>query len=346
MYESGEVDFGLGETFAYGSLLLEGTPVRLAGQDSRRGTFAHRHAVYRDYHTEDEYTPLESLADDQGTFWIYDSMLSEYAALGFEFGYSTQRPETLVIWEAQFGDFVNGAQIIIDQFIAASEDKWDQRSGLVMLLPHGYEGQGPEHSSARVERFLILCAENNMCVANVTTSAQFFHLLRRQMVGDLRRPLAVFTPKSLLRARQARSPIEDFTTGSFQETLDDPGVEDRDAVRSVVLCTGKIGYEALERRDRLGAPFAIVRVEQMYPWPRDEIAGIIDSYPNAEEIVWLQEEPANMGAASFVGARLFNDFAGDYRVRHATRPESGSPASGSAVVHTQEAERLMNELFG
>ncbi|MEM9710639.1 MAG: multifunctional oxoglutarate decarboxylase/oxoglutarate dehydrogenase thiamine pyrophosphate-binding subunit/dihydrolipoyllysine-residue succinyltransferase subunit [Actinomycetota bacterium] len=345
MFESGEADFGLGETFAYGSLLLSGTPVRIAGQDSRRGTFAHRHAVYRDYHTEDEYFPLQSLSDDQATFWIYDSMLSEYAALGFEFGYSTQRPETLVIWEAQFGDFVNGAQIIIDQFIAASEDKWGQRSGLVMLLPHGYEGQGPEHSSGRLERFLILCAENNMCVANVTTAAQFFHLLRRQMVGDLQRPLVVFTPKSLLRARQARSPIEAFTSGSFQETIDDPEVADRDAVRSVVLCSGKIAYEAMQHRDQRGAPSAIVRIEQLYPWPEDEIDAIIRGYPGAEEIVWLQEEPANMGAANFVGARLFRTYGSEYGVRTASRPESGSPACGSAVVHAQEAERLMAELF-
>ncbi|MEM9033283.1 MAG: multifunctional oxoglutarate decarboxylase/oxoglutarate dehydrogenase thiamine pyrophosphate-binding subunit/dihydrolipoyllysine-residue succinyltransferase subunit [Actinomycetota bacterium] len=346
MYESGEADFGLGETFAYGSLLLEGTPVRIAGQDSRRGTFAHRHSVYRDYHTEDEYTPLSSLSDDQATFWIYDSMLSEYAALGFEFGYSTKRPETLVIWEAQFGDFVNGAQIIIDQFIAASEDKWGQRSGLVMLLPHGYEGQGPEHSSARVERFLILCAENNMCIANATTSAQFFHLLRRQMVGGLERPLVVFTPKSLLRAKQARSPLSDFTSGGFREVIDDPGVTDRDAVRSVALCTGKIAYEAMERRDRIGAPTAIVRVEQMYPFPEDEIRRIVESYPNVEDLVWLQEEPQNMGAFSFIGSRLYLMFQDEgLTLRLASRAESGSPACGSAVVHAQEAEQLMEELF-
>ncbi len=344
MYDGGEVDYGLAEALAFGSLLRDGTSVRLTGQDSRRGTFAHRHAVVIDYHDEREHTPLDHVGDDQGRFWVYDSMLSEYAGLGFEFGYSTQRPGMLVCWEAQFGDFVNGAQIVIDQFVAASEDKWGQRSGLVMLLPHGYEGQGPEHSSARMERFLVLCAENNMCVVNTSQAGQYFHLLRRQIVGDLRRPLVVFTPKSMLRARQARSSVESLTSGGFAEVIDD-AASDADAVRSVVLCSGKIAHEAIEERDRRSAPAAVVRVEQLYPWPGEEIDDIVMRYPNADEIVWLQEEPANMGAWGFAGSLLFERYAGSLDIRRVSRPESGSPACGSAAVHAQEAKILMDELF-
>ncbi len=345
MYEDDrEVDWGLAETMAFGSLLLGGTPVRLAGQDSRRGTFAHRHAVLRDYHTEEEHTPLYHLADDQATFWIYDSMLSEFAALGFEYGYSTQRPDMLVCWEAQFGDFVNGAQVIIDQFIVAAEDKWGQRSGLTMLLPHGYEGQGPEHSSARIERFLVLSAENNMVLANPTTSASYFHLLRRQMVASVRRPLVVFTPKSLLRARSARSPVSALVEGGFREVIDDESVTDPAAVESVVLCSGKVAYDAMAKRDEVGSPQAIVRVEQLYPWPTEQLRAVLDRYDRAGEIVWLQEEPANMGAWTFASARLVEMTGFGIPLRPVSRPESGSPAAGNATVHAQETGQLLADL--
>ena len=303
MYESGEVDWGLAETLAYGSLLLEGRTVRLTGQDTRRGTFAHRHAALIDYHTEDVFVPLWHLAPDQGEFWVYDSSLSEYAAMGIEYGYATVARDTLVAWEAQFGDFVNGAQIIVDQFLAAADDKWAQRSGVVLLLPHGFEGQGPEHSSARIERFLTLCAEGNLTVANATTAAQFFHLLRRQVSQGNQRPLVVFTPKSGLRSRSSRSPIEDLTSpGAFREVLDDDGA-DAAAVRTVVLCSGKIAYDAVTARDRDGLDAAIVRIEQIYPWPAPILAGVMARYPAAQRLVWLQEEPLNMGAALFVTAR-------------------------------------------
>ena len=342
MYESGWVDWGLAEAMALGSLLFERTPVRLSGQDSGRGTFAHRHAVLIDNETGDPYIPLRHLADEQGFFWIYDSALSEYAALGVEYGYSTVRQDALVMWEAQFGDFANGAQIIIDQFIVAGEDKWNQQSGLVMLLPHGYEGQGPEHSSARIERFLTLAAEGNITIATPTTSAQMFHLLRRQVKTGNQRPLVVMTPKSLLRAKSARSTIDELTAGGFRCVIDDPAVDDPSTVGSVVLCAGKIGLEAMEWRNADGASAAIVRVEQLYPWPGEQIADIVARYPNATDLVWLQEEPANMGAWSFVYGRLFAD---PMPLRAVTRPESGSPACGSISVHRQETDALRAELF-
>jgi multifunctional 2-oxoglutarate metabolism enzyme len=346
MYREGEVDWGYAEAMAWGSLLMEGNSIRVAGQDTRRGTFAHRHAVQVDNLTEDQYTPLANLSKDQGRFWIYDSNLSEFAALGFEFGYSIEKPHQMVVWEAQFGDFVNGAQVIIDQFIVASEDKWRQRSGLVMLLPHGYEGQGPEHSSARMERFLILCAENNLCVANVTTSAQYFHLLRRQVVGDLRRPLIVFSPKSLLRSRNARSDVSELEAGHFCEVLNDDTVQDPAEVMTVVLCSGKIAYEAIAARDERSAAAAVVRIEQLYPWPADQLRAIIGRYSNVEEVVWLQEEPANMGSLTFVAARVHEVLPSGMRFRTVSRDAAGSPAVGSNAVHFQEAAQIMEQLFG
>ena len=267
-FVEGEVDYGMAETMALGSMLLSGTSVRLAGQDSRRGTFAHRHAVYRDFVTEDEYTPLANLSSDQGTFWIFDSMLSEYAAVGFEFGYATERPDMLVMWEAQFGDFVNGAQIIIDQFIAASEDKWEPASRSRHAVAARLRGTGARALLARVERFLILSAENNICVANASTAGQYFHLLRRQIIGGLNRPLIIFTPKSMLRAKPARSTVASLTVGGFREVLDDDAVDDPSTIRSIVLCTGKIAFEAMASRNDLGASSAIVRVEQLYPSAR------------------------------------------------------------------------------
>ena len=340
--EEGQVDWATAEAMAFGSLLLEGTDIRFAGQDSRRGTFSQRHAVLVDHTNGHEWAPLAHLGSDQAKFWIYDSLLSEYAALGFEYGYSVTNKDALVCWEAQFGDFVNGASTIIDQYLVAAEDKWEQSSGLVLLLPHGYEGQGPEHSSGRIERFLTLCAEDNLQVANATTAAQYFHLLRRQMRRDLRKPLVVFTPKSLLRAKTARSPLDELVSGHFREVLDDPGVADPDAVRRIVLCSGKIGQEALAERDKRGAPVAIVRVEQLYPWPHDQLSAIAARYPQAREIVWLQEEPANMGAWAFAQDRLAERFADTHTVLRVSRYESGSPATGSHTIHVQEQEAILD----
>jgi 2-oxoglutarate dehydrogenase E1 component len=340
------VDWTLGEALAFGSILLSGTDIRLSGQDTRRGTFSQRHSVLVCHETAADYAPLAHLSSDQGKFWVYDSLLSEYAALGFEYGYSVVAKDALVCWEAQFGDFVNGAQIVIDQFIVAAEDKWQQTSGLVLLLPHGYEGQGPEHSSARIERFLTLCAEDNIQVVNCTTAAQYFHVLRRQVVRDVRKPLVVFTPKSLLRARQARSAIESFTSGSFEELLDDPlyadGGADPATVERVVLASGKVAFDAMAKRDEVKAPVAVVRVEQLYPWPDGAIADVLARYERASEVAWLQEEPENMGSWSFVRGRLERVTGDDYALHAATRPESGSPATGSSSVHQQEQEELIS----
>jgi 2-oxoglutarate decarboxylase len=348
-YEKGEIDWALGETLAFGSLLLEGTNVRVAGQDSRRGTFSQRHAMQVDYETGEEYLPLGEMTEDQGKWFIYDSLLSEYAAVGFEYGYTVAERDTLVCWEAQFGDFVNGAQIIIDQFLVAGEDKWDETSGLVLLLPHGYEGQGPEHSSARIERFLTLCAEDNIQVVNATSAAQYFHVLRRQMHRDIRKPLVIFTPKSLLRSPNAFSPLEDLTSGSFRETLDDPGLPvEPDEVRTVALCSGKVAYDLVSERDEREAPVAVVRVEQLYPWPAQQLRTILERYPNASDVVWVQEEPENMGPWPFVDGRIWNllDELGDGReLRRATRVASASPATGQHVVHDQELEQLLGDLF-
>ena len=348
MWHAGEFDWALAEAFAFGSLLAEGTSVRLAGQDSRRGTFAHRHATLLDYETGDEYTPLAALETNHSTFWVYDSTLSEYAALGFEYGYSVAKPDALVLWEAQFGDFINGAQIIIDQFLVASEDKWDQNSGLVLLLPHGYEGQGPEHSSGRMERFLLACAEDNIQVANVTTAAQLFHLLRRQIKVDAsdRRPLVVFTPKSGLRSKSTRSPVSAITSGSFEEVLDDEQA-DVSAVRRVVFASGKLATEILAERDRRNdASVAVVRVEQLYPWPKRQVARAVDRFDQAREVVWAQEEPANMGAWNSVKGHLFEQFQNNYDVARVSRAPSGSPATGSATIHQQEQEELHDRVFG
>ena len=348
-YEKGDIDWALGETLAFGSLLMEGTTVRVSGQDSRRGTFSQRHAVQVDFTTGEEHLPLAHLSDDQGKWFIYDSLLSEYAALGFEYGYATHSRDALVCWEAQFGDFVNGAQIIIDQFIVASEDKWDETNGLVLLLPHGYEGQGPEHSSARIERFLTLCAEDNIQVCNATTAAQYFHLLRRQMHRDVRKPLVIFTPKSLLRAKDAFSSIADFQEGSFREVIDDPATQDaKDDVKAVALCSGKVSYDLMHERDDREAPVAVVRIEQLYPWPADQIADVLRSYPNATDVVWTQEEPANMGPWGFVDGRLWNmvnDLGDGRRLRRVSRVPSASPAAGQSVVHGQELAKLFADLF-
>ena len=341
--DSGEVDWALGEALALGTLLVEGADVRLAGQDSGRGTFSQRHAVLVDNVNETEYVPLANIENARGQFHIYDSSLSEYAALGFEYGYSVERKDSLVLWEAQFGDFVNGAQIIIDQFLVAAEEKWGQTSGLVMLLPHGFEGQGPEHSSARIERFLTLCADDNMQVVYPTNSAQYFHVLRRQIRRDVRKPLIVFTPKSLLRSKDSMSPLASFESGSFEEILDDPDLAVApDEVRRIVVCSGKVAYDAMARRAFLEAPVAIVRLEQMYPFPTEQLAAMFAKYRNAREIYWLQEEPANMGGALWVGAYLWDMIPSGIGFRIISRSAAGTPATGSSKVHAQEQEELLD----
>lgn len=347
MWQEGQADWAVGEALALGSILLDGHSIRLAGQDSRRGTFAHRHATLHDYNNGDEYTPLSTLASSKNDLWIYDSTLSEYAALGFEYGYAVANPNALVLWEAQFGDFVNGAQIIIDQFLVAAEDKWGESINLVMLLPHGYEGQGPEHSSGRLERFLLLCAEDNIQVANVTTSAQYFHLLRRQVVRDQSKPLVVFTPKSGLRAKYSRSSTSDFLQGSFEEALDDPFIESPNKVERVVYASGKVAAEAIAYRQENGIDnVAVVRVEQLYPWPFEAVAKTLDKYSNAKDIVWLQEEPENMGAWNAVKGRLYEAHGDTHNIRRVSRTESGSPATGSMAIHRQEHAELLDRAFG
>jgi 2-oxoglutarate dehydrogenase E1 component len=337
-YEGGSVDWSLGEAMAFGSLMLEGIDVRLTGQDSRRGTFSQRNSTLFDNTTGAEYVPLAHLDPDQGRFFCYDSLLSEYAALGFEYGYSVVATDSLVLWEAQFGDFFNGAQIIVDQFIVAAEEKWGQPSGLVLLLPHGYEGQGAEHSSARLERWLQSAAVANIQVVNATSAAQYFHLLRRQALRTVRKPLVVMTPKSGLRLREYQSPIGELSTGTFREVLDDPGVADPSAVRRVLLCSGKIAYPLLARRTPAQA---VVRVEQLYPWPADQLADVIARYERAEDVVWVQEEPENMGAWTFAEPRLRALLRDDYRLTHVARAPSGAPAAGSSTFHELEERDLL-----
>jgi multifunctional 2-oxoglutarate metabolism enzyme len=350
MTSEGGVDWAMGELLAFGSLLMQGVPVRLAGQDSRRGTFVQRHSVLIDRENGGEYTPLANLTEDQAKFFVYDSLLSEYAALGFEYGYSVANPRALVLWEAQFGDFVDGAQMVIDEFISSGEAKWGQRSGVVMLLPHGLEGQGPDHSSGRIERFLQLSAENNMTVANCSTPANYFHLLRRQALSDVHRPLVVFTPKSLLRAKAAVSAVEDFTEESFRPVLPDTGVGgeplDDAAVRRVLLCSGKVSYDLMAQRESEGiADVAVVRVEQLYPLPSEQIREELERYPNATDVVWVQEEPMNMGAWQFMAVNLPEDLPAGRTFRRVSRKASASPAVGSAKVHEVEQRQLVAEAF-
>jgi 2-oxoglutarate dehydrogenase E1 component len=345
--KGGKIDWAFAEALAFGTLVLEGTAVRLSGQDSSRGTFSQRHLAFFDFETSKRYVPMQHISPDQARFDSLDSSLSEYAVLGFEFGYSVADPLTLVIWEAQFGDFANGAQIMIDQFISCCEQKWGQPSGLAMLLPHGFEGQGPEHSSARIERYLTLCAENNMQAANCTTPAQYFHLLRRQMYGGpdrrgVRKPLVIFTPKSLLRHPRAVSAVQDLTAGGFQEVLADE-TADRGAVSRVVFCSGKVYYDLLAgREERKAAHVALVRVEQLYPFDGPRVAEILAQYAPAAEVVWAQEEPRNMGPWRFLeeGIQPLLDSSGR-RLRYVGRPESASPATGSGKRHQQEQSAIV-----
>jgi 2-oxoglutarate dehydrogenase E1 component len=353
MVEDGTIDWGMGETLAFGSLLLEGVPVRLAGQDSQRGTFGQRHAVIIDRSTGEEYTPLQYLSEDQARLNVYNSLLSEYAAMGFEYGYSLARPDALVLWEAQFGDFVNGAQTVVDEFISSAEQKWGQTSGVVLLLPHGYEGQGPDHSSARPERFLQLCAQNNMTVAMPTSPSNYFHLLRWQVHNPHHKPLVVFTPKSMLRLKAAASKAEEFTTGQFRPVIGDASV-DPAAVRRVVFCAGKVYYDLdAERQKRGVTDTAIIRIERLYPLPGAELQAEIAKYPNAEKYLWAQEEPANQGAWPFIALNLIDhldlavgaDIPAGERLRRISRPHSSSPAVGSAKRHQAEQEQLVREVF-
>ena len=348
MVHDGGIDWAMAELLAFGSLLREGVPVRLSGQDSRRGTFVQRHAVLIDKVNAQEWTPLQHLDKDQGRFWIYDSLLSEFAAMGFEYGYSVERPDALVLWEAQFGDFAGGAQTIIDEFICSSQQKWGQRSSVVLVLPHGYEGQGPDHSSARIERFLQLCAEDNMKVAYPSTPASYFHLLRRQAYRRPRRPLIVFTPKSMLRLKAAVSAVEDFTSGSFEKVLPDPAALPAKAVTRVLLASGKVIYDLeAERAKRADTATAILRVEQLAPLPGNEIASAIKAYPDAE-IMWVQDEPANQGAWPFMAMNLPQALAGLGQTRLlqvASRPASASPATGSSKKHALQQAQLIAQAF-
>jgi 2-oxoglutarate dehydrogenase E1 component len=349
---AGGIDWGHAEALAFASLLTEGVSVRITGQDVQRGTFSHRQAVLHDVATGKKYTPLANLPQSKGVFEIYNSPLSETAVMGFEYGFSTAALDELVLWEAQFGDFANVAQTIIDQFISADRAKWGQDSGLVLLLPHGYEGQGPEHSSARLERFLQLCAEGNMVVAYPSTPGQYFHMLRRQGRTKNKRPLVLMQPKSLLRLPEAASRIEELSGGAFRPVMDDPGAKSRDGVRRLVFCTGKIYYDLIaaraEREKSAGANgngVAIARVEELYPWPHEAVAAVVDQYPNIEEVVWVQEEPKNMGAWTYVSPRLRASTGNQLTVRYVGRPERASPAEGYHAAHVQEQARIVNEVL-
>ncbi len=338
------IDYGFAESLAFASLVLEGTPIRLTGQDSQRGTFNQRHTVLIDTETEHNYLTLSHLSRQQAFCEIHNSPLSEAACVGFEYGFSRDYPEALVLWEAQFGDFVNGAQVIIDQFLSASEDKWNLPTGLVLLLPHGYEGQGPEHSSARIERFLQLAAEDNLQICQPSNAAQYFHMLRRQARRMWRKPLIVFTPKSMLRHPDAASDIEDFTAPRFLPVVPDREIQD---AKRILFASGKVGHELQAERKRRGdTSTAICFLDQLYPLPRPEISAVLDAHPNAHEIVWVQEEPGNMGAHFYVTPRL-QRLAQDKgrKVRAVKRSASASPATGSAKAHEMEQKTLLSLAF-
>ncbi|MCG2588282.1 multifunctional oxoglutarate decarboxylase/oxoglutarate dehydrogenase thiamine pyrophosphate-binding subunit/dihydrolipoyllysine-residue succinyltransferase subunit [Rhodohalobacter sulfatireducens] len=339
-----KIDWGFAEALAFGSLLKSGRTVRLVGQDAERGTFSHRHAVLHGTQTAQRFTPLNHLSDDQGDFYPFNSLLSEFAALGFEFGYSSAIPEALVIWEAQFGDFVNGAQVIIDQFISASEEKWGQKSALVMTLPHGYEGQGPEHSSARLERFLQLCAEDNMQVANLTTPTQYFHILRKQTLQEKKKPLIIMSPKSLLRHPMAVCTVEELANGAFQPFLADPEVEDKESIDRLIICSGKVYYDLYKAREESEKNnIAIGRIEQFYPFPDEDIENFLQEYKHVKEVIWCQEEPKNMGAWNFLFPRLQALLQDGQTIRYAGRQAAASTAAGQKKIHDAEQERLVSE---
>jgi 2-oxoglutarate dehydrogenase E1 component len=344
--EEGGIDWGHAESLAFASLLVEGIPIRLTGQDTERGTFSHRHLVLHDVNTGERYAPIQHLADATASFEVHNSPLSEYAAVGFEYGYAVAAPEALVLWEAQFGDFVNGAQIIIDQFLVAGLSKWRETSRLTMLLPHGYEGNGPEHSSARLERFLQSTAQENIRVVNPSTAAQYFHLVRRQALEPLPRPLVVMTPKGLLRLKDAASSLADLTEGSFQPVLDDPA-ELKDDIRRLVLCSGKVYYDIVGHELRANAPtVAVARVEQLYPFPSERTRALLASYANLQEVVWAQEEPQNMGAWRSIRHRLEEARPNDVVLRYVGRPWRASPSEGYPTAHLREQDRIVREALG
>jgi 2-oxoglutarate dehydrogenase E1 component len=342
---NGRIDWALAETLAFGSLLLEGFPVRLSGQDSARGTFSQRHLILTDMTTGEEIIPLNNIAPEQSQIEPLDSLLSESAVLGFEYGYSTADPLTLVMWEAQFGDFANGAQVIIDNFIVASRTKWNQPNNLVMLLPHGQEGQGPEHSSARLERFLILCAQENMILVNPTTPAQYFHILRKQVLGRIDIPLVLFTPKSLLRLPAAQSDSRDFTDGGFMEMIDDE-VNDREQISNVLITSGKVYYDLIKfRSDNSITNTAIIRIEQYYPLNIDLLKSYLTGYKNVKKISWVQEEPQNMGAWNYIFTSLYDKLPGNMKLNYVGRVESPSPASGSSKEYSKTQAELIRNAF-
>jgi 2-oxoglutarate dehydrogenase E1 component len=345
------VDWGMGEHMAFASLVASGYPVRLSGEDCGRGTFTHRHAVIHDQKREkfDEgtYIPLQNVATNQAPFVVIDSILSEEAVLAFEYGYASNDPNNCVIWEAQFGDFANGAQVVIDQFIASGEVKWGRVNGIVMMLPHGYEGQGPEHSSARLERFMQLCADTNMQVCQPTTASQIFHLLRRQMVRNLRKPLIIMTPKSLLRAKDATSPLSEFTKGGFQTVIPESKELRNDRVKRVVVCSGKVYYDLVKKREaKESDDVAILRVEQLYPFPHKAFAAELKKYPAATEVVWCQDEPQNQGAWFFIQHNLYENMTAGQRLGYSGRAASASPAVGYSHLHIEQQKALVEGAFG
>ena len=341
LFKHEKLDWAMGELLAYGTLVKEGIPVRFSGQDVERGTFSHRHAVFTLEDSAETYTPLQHISDNQARFSIYNSLLSEYGVLGFEYGYALTSPNDLTIWEAQFGDFSNGAQIIFDQFMSSAEDKWKVMNDLVVMLPHGFEGQGPEHSSARIERYLTLCAENNMQVVQPSTPANIFHAFRRQVKREFRKPLIIFTPKSLLRHPLAMSPVSDFTKGGFKELIDDE-VKDANKITKLAFCTGKIYYDLIEEKRKLGNKehIAIIRIEQLYPLPKVQIDKILKKYKNAKELLWVQEEPYNMGAWPFIRSELEH-----LNLQIISRPATGSPATGSSKFHQMQQTKIIEKLF-
>jgi 2-oxoglutarate dehydrogenase E1 component len=340
--EAGGIDWGQAESLAFASLVVDGIPVRLTGQDSQRGTFAQRHLVLHDVHTGETYTPMQHLEDAMASFEVYNSPLSEYACVGFEYGYSAAAPEALVLWEAQYGDFANGAQIVIDQFISSALSKWRETSRLTLLLPHGYEGNGPEHSSARLERFLQLAAQENLRIVNCTTAGQYFHLLRRQALDATARPLVVVTPKGLLRLKDATSTLADLAEGGFQPVLDDQQAN-KNAVRRLVLCSGKIYYDVVGHEARAQAEsVAVARIEQLYPFPTNQARELVLAYPSLDEVVWVQEEPQNMGPWRSIRHRL-EEATGDLPVRFVGRPWRASPSEGYPTAHLIEQDRIVRE---
>jgi 2-oxoglutarate dehydrogenase E1 component len=344
------VDWGMGEHMAFASLVASGYPVRLSGEDCGRGTFTHRHAVIHDQKREKWdvgiYVPLENVADNQAPFVVIDSILSEEAVLGFEYGYASNDPNTLVIWEAQFGDFANGAQVVIDQFIASGEVKWGRVNGITLMLPHGYEGQGPEHSSARLERFMQLSADTNMQVVQPTTASQIFHILRRQMVRNLRKPLIIMTPKSLLRAKDAASPLSEFTKGGFQTVIGESKALKADKVKRVIACSGKVYYDLVKKREEKGADeVAILRVEQLYPFPHKVFASELRKFPNATEILWCQDEPQNQGAWFFIQHNIHENMVEGQKLGYSGRAASASPAVGYSHLHQEQQKALVEGAF-